>query len=531
MLDSLLAHEGAQVSAIGDNGLFVPMPPGLPPHRCTLVSGASSGLDLVEPSDLTTVIEAWERARANGVATVRVHPVGRPDTEVTMHLVDARHRVGVYLGIIVGDRTDEPVVPAHDDTPRPRVAFVRKNQLAVFTAVDGALTRILGWTADELIGTRSLELVHPEDRQRAVANWMDMLGTSGASHRVRLRHRHRDGSWVWFEVTNTNRLEDPEGPHVVTEMVDVSAETSAQEAFRASELLLHRLAETFPSGVLQLQAGGRVGYRNARLGEILGYEIESVEDLLAAVTEPDRLRAVLTGATSTGRDADLEVDVTPVDRTPRRVLIAVRPLVARTDQPTATRTPPEILLCISDITQASQLRAELTRRATHDDLTGCLSRAAVLDVLRDPQDPEESLTLLYIDLDGFKEINDTYGHDAGDHLLRTVAERLGTACRGGDVVGRLGGDEFLVVLRGISDTESAMTTARRIVDQVRLPVELEDRVVLPSLSIGVVWQPSAVDQSSEHLIALADNAMYRSKNENRCRPSLADAAIRPGDPS
>ena len=152
-------------------------------------------------------------------------------------------------------------------------------------------------------------------------------------------------------------------------------------------------------------------------------------------------------------------------------------------------------------------------------------------MLRDPQDPEESLTLLYIDLDGFKEINDTYGHDAGDHLLRTVAERLGTACRGGDVVGRLGGDEFLVVLRGISDTESAMTTARRIVDQVRLPVELEDRVVLPSLSIGVVWQPSAVDQSSEHLIALADNAMYRSKNENRCRPSLADAAIRPGDPS
>jgi PAS domain S-box-containing protein len=105
---------------------------------------------------------------------------------------------------------------------------------------------ILGWSREEMVGHRSLEVIHPEDRPRAVANWMDTRSAPGAGRRVRLRHLHRNGSWQWFEFTNHNLLGDPKHGCVVAEMVDISDEMAALEALRANERLLRRLAETLP---------------------------------------------------------------------------------------------------------------------------------------------------------------------------------------------------------------------------------------------------------------------------------------------
>src|SRR5207237_1053927 len=111
-----------------------------------------------------------------------------------------------------------------------RLAVVNKNEAAVVTEIDEATTQLLGYTADEMVGHRTLEFLDPEDHQRAIASWIDMLRAPGARRRVRLRHRHRDGTWLWFEMTNHNLLHDPAHGYVVAEMVDITDEMAAQDA-------------------------------------------------------------------------------------------------------------------------------------------------------------------------------------------------------------------------------------------------------------------------------------------------------------
>ena len=107
----------------------------------------------------------------------------------------------------------------------------------------------------------------PDDRERAVESWMGMLARPGQSNRVRLRHRRRDGSWLWLEITNHNLLDDPSHGYVRAELMDISDEMVAQEALRAREQLLHRLAEALPLGVFQVDRDGAVVYANERLAE------------------------------------------------------------------------------------------------------------------------------------------------------------------------------------------------------------------------------------------------------------------------
>ena len=100
-----------------------------------------------------------------------------------------------------------------------------------------------------MVGHRSIEFIHPDDHALAIDNWMEMLALPGPGRRVRLRHRRKDGSWVWFEVTNHNLLDDPDHGCVVCEIVDISEEMAAHEELRAREQLLDRLAEAIPLGL------------------------------------------------------------------------------------------------------------------------------------------------------------------------------------------------------------------------------------------------------------------------------------------
>jgi PAS domain S-box-containing protein len=266
-LQALLAeYPDAHVAAIGDDGLYVPVPASvrLGEHRELHVR---STLDLVVPEERELVLHTWGRARSSGAASTQLHLRVDPDRLVVVHFLDARPRHGVYIGVLVGaEGAAVPDLRAIPPSP-PRIARVHKNELAVFSAVDEALTQLLGWSPADLLGHRSLEFIHPDDQERAVQSWMQML--SEPDHQqpaVRLRHRRSDGSWVWFEVTNHNRLAHGADPHVLAEMIDISDEMAAQEALEAREQLLHRLAEALPIGVFQVLADGRIAYTNERLG-------------------------------------------------------------------------------------------------------------------------------------------------------------------------------------------------------------------------------------------------------------------------
>jgi diguanylate cyclase (GGDEF)-like protein len=179
--------------------------------------------------------------------------------------------------------------------------------------------------------------------------------------------------------------------------------------------------------------------------------------------------------------------------------------------------------------QRKKLQEELAYEAAHDSLTDLPNRAEAMSLIRAAlsraQRSGELVSLLFIDLDGFKLVNDTFGHPAGDELLRVVAHRLRGAVRDGDVVSRLGGDEFVVLLEPVADVAVAMAAAQRIVEVVSEPVVIGRDTARVGASIGVaVNEDSRTD--AEQLIHEADVAAYRAKAGGRGRSELFDVSLR-----
>jgi diguanylate cyclase (GGDEF)-like protein len=180
------------------------------------------------------------------------------------------------------------------------------------------------------------------------------------------------------------------------------------------------------------------------------------------------------------------------------------------------------ITCVLDVTDSARAREELEHRATYDTLTHAYNRSSILAVLEQELAREDGARTgaVYVDLDKFKPVNDTLGHAAGDELLVMVTERLKLASRDSDVIGRLGGDEFLIVLRDLPSSDVAMQVADRISMTVCGSFGLMGGEAELSASIGVACAISG-QVSAEELVRQADGAMYRSKSEGRAVPVLA----------
>ncbi len=526
-LNALLAeYPAAFVAAISVEGVFVPLPASVPLTRQREIK-ARSALDFVVAEDRERVISTWERARETGAASAQVHLKLSPDRPAVIHYLDARARHGVYLGIVIGgDAAALARLPEIRPQPRPpRVARARKNEVAVFLEVDEATTRILGWTAEDMVGSRSLDFIHPDDQDRAIECWTQMLSEPGVVQPpVRLRHRRSDPSWAWLEVTNRNLLADPGAGYVLAEMIDISDEMAAHEALREREQLLHRLTEALPIGVFQVLADRRIVYANDRLGSILGLGPAATLDAqLATVAREDwpTLLAALDAALDDGADGDLEIRVQPgVGSRTRRCTLRLRALTAESGGVTGA------VVSVEDVTESSQLRAELERRATHDMLTRVMNRGAAMDALEAALARKAAGTaVIYVDIDRFKLVNDQLGHTAGDELLRIVADRMAVTVRAGDALGRVGGDEFLVVCPGIAGAEPALRVADRIAGAVNRPVCLVGVNLAVQVSVGVA-HAGRRPISADTLVQRADTAMYASKRRGRGRPVAYSSALR-----
>lgn len=404
--------------------------------------------------------------------------------------------------------------------------MVRKNVLANFIEVDERTPRMLGWAESELLGRRSSDFIHPDDQERAISNWMELLSTQ-ASQRVRLRHLRADGSWAWLELENQYvAAEDPADSVVVTVMNDISDEMAAHEALRQQERLLRRVAESLPVAILQLAADRSVVFANERYDALLGCaEGDRLTALVTALRETDRaaLEAALVAALDTGDDAELEVPLSPPGtEDPRICTVGIVGLGDREGAPGA-------LLSLTDVTLQVRAREELVLRATTDPLTGAANRASTLTALeRALAASSDTFTaVVFVDLDRFKPINDTYGHAAGDELLRLTAQRLAQLVRPDDVVGRLGGDEFLLVSSGHAGQATAEALGRRVRDALNGPAVLSRGTVELRASIGVACGRAGWD--ADALVREADQAMYRSKQADRGEPVVVvPAPRRPG---
>jgi diguanylate cyclase (GGDEF)-like protein/PAS domain S-box-containing protein len=171
-----------------------------------------------------------------------------------------------------------------------------------------------------------------------------------------------------------------------------------------------------------------------------------------------------------------------------------------------------------DVTERIKLEEQLTHQAFHDNLTGLANRALFRDrldhALARAARANDEVAVLLVDLDGFKQVNDTLGHDAGDELLREVARRFESVVRASDTVARFGGDEFALLLEDVNEQE-AVALAKRMLDRLAAPIAIADRDVALGASIGIVLRPGTA--SSEELVRDADVAMYAAKDAGRGR--------------
>ncbi|MGA2930627.1 MAG: diguanylate cyclase [Acidimicrobiales bacterium] len=533
LLTLLERHPDGFVFAISAEGIPkpAPVPRTVPLLRHQLVGGDVKLMDELIPADRSLVTKLWGQARTQGAAVATVRRVSDPDNPSNLYLLDVRHKYQVMIGLFTpgfSSDGDEIVEGARLPMQPPRLARAVKDTSAVFTWVDPALSVILGWAPEELIGRRTLEFVHPDDRELGIATWMEMLNSEEPSPPVRLRHRHRDGSWVWLEVTNQRRRGDGDEGDILTQMLDVSEEMATIDALHAREQLLGQLTETVPVGLFHADLVGNLLFANRRLSEMMGSALgPKLVDQLARVEPEDRaeLEAAL-GAAADGADFDTVVRIPEEGRT-RHCSVSVRAL--RDDYGTVTG----LTGCVEDVTANVQSRSDLEVKAISDPLTGCLNRAGTLAVLQDTLDRAPAAmtdpggtAAIFVDLDRFKPVNDEFGHATGDEVLLRVAERIRTSVRSGDVVGRLGGDEFLVVCPQVSDPETALAIARSLTARAfGSPIDLGTTIMEVRASLGVAWS----DDRGVHataLVAQADAAMYRSKRDGRSEPVMfIDPAI------
>ncbi len=535
----LREHPDAMVVTQLPDALVVPPPESLGLDAPVLASEGRALMDLCVAEDRMASVKAWIRVKNETMAQVTVRLCSNPEQWMAVQMVDLRSTHGVVLNVLWptsdAPEDEEARVSGGAASTTPRFCTRKQDEEGNVLACDEAYVQMFGYSEEQVVGQPTFERVHSDDQARVIEGWIAAVST-GRTQMFRIRMKRSDDSWLWVDTTLHNFLSDPEHPHVLAECIDVSAEMSAQEALQDREELLRNLIEEMPDGLLQLDRERRLVYHNARLLEIMraapGAALHAVpkaeEDdsrgpeqltlalLLAALSEQSRseLDTVLERILVGGAREDIEVELAPPFGQPRHVLMKIRPLQRGSGVVTGA------IASVLDVTDSARARRELELRATFDALTGAHNRASIMAALSAELERSTDTAVVYVDLDHFKSINDSFGHAAGDAVLAAVAERLRGAMRSSDELGRLGGDEFIVLLRGASSLAVAMSAAQRLSDAVRGTYELTGASLELCASVGVACAENDA-RGAEELVERGDAAMYRSKEQRRGIPVLA----------
>ncbi|ABL80653.1 MULTISPECIES: PAS domain S-box protein [unclassified Nocardioides] len=386
------------------------------------------------------------------------------------------------------------------------VVMDRRLQI-VFVA--GALARLLRYRPDELLHRRGSDYVHPADAPTVSGMLGRLLAEPRSAEHAVLRVHDGEQRWRWVEVTATNCLDDPEIGGIVANVRDVTERVRTEEALKLSEALHRAMVETAQEGIMATSPEGKVMFANETAAVIVG---RPVDEMYGA--DPRRLFG-LPDADSDDEVATHEVVHLRPDGSERILEISLRPLNSRDGRLGS-------LVSIYDVTDARHAERALRRRALHDSLTSLPNRYLFLDRLetaaaRQRRFEGRGTAVLFLDLDGFKQVNDGFGHEAGDAVLREVAARLLASVRGTDTVGRLGGDEFAVICED-TGSEEALVVAQRILDALHDPIRVGDHDHPIGLSIGVALAPP---YDFDELVRRADEAMYRAKHVGGSRIAVA----------
>ncbi len=294
---------------------------------------------------------------------------------------------------------------------------------------------------------------------------------------------------------------------------------------RRSEERLRALVQHASDVIMVMQADGMISYTSPALLRLLGYR--SLERIGIEILPDDEIaRANLFFADLMERPNDvawIELPLRHLDGTLRWFEVGV---TNRLDDPAVSG-----LVCnLRDVSERRAAQDQLTFQAYHDALTRLPNRWQFLERLEqalfDAATHDRQVAVLFLDVDRFKLVNDTLGHDVGDRLLMTVAERLQSCVRPGDTVARFGGDEFSLLLGNLRDPDVAIRVAERVIEVMREPVIVGEHELFVSASVGIAISVGGTERASD-LLRQSDLAMYVAKDEGRSRWELFDPQSAP----
>ncbi len=342
-------------------------------------------------------------------------------------------------------------------------------------------------------------------------------------------HRKADGTPVTLVLgdgrivrVTEHRTDDGD---IVGLRTDITNLERQRAELAASEARWRGLAQTAPIGIWTLSTNGDTEFVNCALARILGMRPAAGECQEAdpwRLFSEEHVRQIRRFFAQLRPDdtARLELSANLRNGVRRDLLIAANCI--------GDGARPEIVATVLDVTSEKAALREIERLAWHDALTGLANRSRfskqIMEILETVRRTGTRVALLLVDLDGFKEINDGFGHDTGDAVLRVVGTRLRSVVRDGDLVARLGGDEFAVLVKGADHVDQIDQLALRIIDSVTRPILHKETICRIGASVGVAVAPEHGERK-EDLLLHADLALYQAKRGGRGRHVFYDDTL------
>ena len=484
-----------------------------------------SVFDYVHPDDLARV----EMAFAEGLKD----PKRRPQAEYRFRHKDGSWRWLESVGSnLLGDPgVGDYVVNSRNVTERKEAVKALREaeeryrtlveQIPAVTYIDPAdgsdtslytspqIEKMLGYTPEEWRENKLWpKRLHPDDRERVLAA-DERFETGGEPFSEEYRLIAKDGEVVWVREEAV-LVKDKVGSPLFWQgiLFDVTEQKQAEEELRESEEHLRRLADSAFEGIL-LTHEGEILEANRALTDMLGYDLADILGRSALEFVAPEHRDLVQQKIASGAEEPYEIvgvrkDGTALDLEVRGRAFSYR---GRTVRVTAVR----------DITERKAFERRLQHQALHDALTELPNRQLFVDRLgqalgRTRRRKDRKAAVLYMDLDDFKAINDSLGHEVGDELLKTVGKSLRESLRQEDTLARFGGDEFTVLIEEVEDPDDAVRVAEQMIRALRGPFTLDKRELFVRPSIGIALG-DARTKTAEELLRDADTAMYRAKHE------------------